>query len=84
MIKLITKISEAVETSVGHPVGEGFYLFIIHYAHNCLEDMLKNLHGNGDVHTLGSVKGFVFSLGHGCFRNVGGDSHDEWGKGLCI
>ena len=65
MVKLITNISEAVETSLGQPVGEGFYLFIIHYTHNCLEDMLKNLHGNGDVHTLGSMKGFssVWTMG---------------------
>ena len=59
MVKLITNISEAVETSVGHLMEEGFYLFIVHYAHNCLEDMLKNFHGNGGGHTLRSVKGFV-------------------------
>ena len=78
MVKLITNISETVKTSVGHPVGEGFYLFIIQYAHNCLENMLKNLQGNGDVHSLGSMKGFMLGMDHGCFRNVGGDSHDEW------
>ena len=65
-------------------MGEEVYLFIIHYAHICLEDMLKNLHGNEGVHTLGSVKGIMFGMDHRCFRNVGGDSHDKWGKGLHI
>ena len=82
MVKMITNITEALETSLGYPMGEGIYLFIIHYAHNCLEDMLKNLHGNGVVCPIGSMKRYMFGMDHRCFRNVGGDSHDKWGKGL--
>ena len=80
MLKMITNISEAAETSVGHPMGEGLCLFTIHYAHNCLEDMLSNLHGNEAARTLGSLKRFMFHTDNGCFRNAGGDSHDKWGR----
>ena len=77
---MVKHVIEAEATPVVHPMGEGFYLILIPHAQNCLEDMLNKFHGHSVFLTLGSVKGFMFSVEHRCFRNVGGDSHDEWGK----
>ena len=78
--KMTIHVIEAGGTSVVHLMGEGFYLLIIPHAQNCLEDMLNKLHGDSMFFTLGSMKGFMFSIDHTCFRNGGGDGHDEWEK----
>ena len=51
---------------------------------NCIKHMMLKFHGNRVIFTLGSAKGFLLGVGHRWFRNVGGDSHGEWGKSLCI
>ena len=44
------------------------------------EDMLRKFHGNRMLFPLGSAKGFLVGVDHRWFRNVDGDSHDEWGR----
>ena len=71
-VNMNTNISEVVMPSVGHPMRKGFNFFIIFYVHSCLENMLKNLHGNGGVCILGSLKVFMVGMDNGCFRNAVG------------
>ena len=51
-----TNMSEVCKTSERHPMRERFHFFIILYVHNCLENMLNNLCGNGDLLPLDPLK----------------------------